>query len=108
LLKKAQQKVPAKKMASFSATRFADSGRVFQRQYELSTEIWNIWEKVIQNMTNKEENLPYKPTAKDWDNILGLRYVSNYSCKILELIILFYFAIYLLIVVTSKMLLEVE
>lgn len=80
MLKKAQQKVPAKKTASFSATRFADSGRVFQRQYELSTEIWNIWEKMIQNMTNKEENLPSKPTAKDWDNILGLRHVS---CKIL-------------------------
>ena len=74
---KSQNKIP-KKIAKFSPTRFADSGRVFTRQYELSTEIWNIWDDLIRNMTMKQENLPSRPTVVEWNIILGLRYFYFY------------------------------
>lgn len=66
-----------KKIAKFSPTRFADAGRVFTRQYELSTEIWLIWEEMVLNMTMKKENIPTRPLASDWNNILGLRHVHS-------------------------------
>jgi hypothetical protein len=74
-LSKAQSKTNPKKISKFSPTRFADAGRVFTRQYELSTEIWLIWEDMIQNMTMKKENIPTRPTATEWNIILGLRHV---------------------------------
>jgi hypothetical protein len=71
------EKITKKKIAKFSPTRFADAGRVFTRQYELSTEIWLIWEEMVLNMTMKKENIPTRPSASDWNNILGLSYILS-------------------------------
>lgn len=73
LAKAQSEKTKQKKISNFSPTRFADSGRVFTRQYELSSEIWQIWEDMIFNMTMKKENLPTRPTAAEWNILLGLR-----------------------------------
>jgi hypothetical protein len=89
LAKAQSEKNKAKKIAKFSPTRFADAGRVFTRQYELSTEIWLIWEDMILNMTMKKENIPTRPTAAEWNNILGLRYVDSSLLQCLVTLVIF-------------------